>query len=62
LLFDLEADDFFAFVAIPVSLSYAIKHDDFEVLLNYFQKLIQNKIQKIKISKFAELHSVYYCV
>lgn len=31
LLLDLEADDFFAFVAILVSFLYAIKHADFVI-------------------------------
>jgi len=36
---DLEAVDFFAFVAIPVSFLYAIKHADFGILGFDFEKI-----------------------
>ena len=43
LLLDLEADDFFAFVAILVSFLCAIKHADFVILRFHFEKIKSNK-------------------
>ena len=51
LLLDLEADDFFAFVAILVSFLCAIKHADFAILRFRFEKIKSNKKRSTQCRK-----------